>query len=53
VYGISDKEINETSRKAEKKNKLEEAHHYLISKTYFETRKAIEYFMKQEKKRKK
>ena len=51
-FGISMKEVVYTLRKAERTNRLEEAHHKLISRTYFEARKAVEYILATDKKSK-
>jgi len=52
-FGVTNQDIAKALLKAEKNKELVEKDHQLMSKIYFETRKAIEYFMKQEKKRKK
>lgn len=52
-FGIPMKAIVKELRRGEQNNQLMETHHKLMSKIYFETRKAIEYILAIDKKSKK
>ena len=51
-FDVRLKEVLQILKEAEKRKSLETAHHKLISKIYFEARKAAEYILDQEKKAK-
>ena len=51
-YGISMEYIVEELRRGERKKQLLETHHKLMSKIYFEARKATEYILATDKKSK-
>ena len=51
-FGISMQYIIKELRRAERNNQLMEAHHKLMSKIYFEARKAAEYILATDKKSK-
>ena len=48
--GISNREVVRQIKKIEAKNRTQEKQHMLISRIYFEARKAIEFVMTEEKK---
>ena len=52
-FGIPLEEVMEVLNAAEKDNKFDVAHHKLISKIYFETRKAAEFMLNKESAKKK